>query len=118
MNVSVDEPRSVWGRFTQVNKRICKEFLQPRLYTVTHMSAAEWWFLTHTSSLDVRERLLEFGCGREFPVSKLCGRYFDRCDATDIENVAEWCPSGVDFTQSRLPCPMSQTASMLSSSRV
>jgi SAM-dependent methyltransferase len=99
--------RGVWLRFVDANKRICKRFFQPRLYPVSHMAALEWWFTTRMRTLEHCGRLLEFGSGTTFPVSRLVGQQFEACEATDIEDVPEYCwPNGVLFQRceaTRLP---------------
>ena len=97
------EPLGLWASFVLLNKRVCKSFFLPRLYTVSHMSAVEWWVGVRVQSLARRERLLEFGCGTTFPISRLVGSQFAHCEATDVVDVPrdQW-PDGVSFTQCTL----------------
>jgi SAM-dependent methyltransferase len=86
------------GAFLRANRRFCRLYLKPRLYTVSHQGAVEHWLRKRVDALARCDSLLEFGSGREFPVAKKFGHRFTAVAATDIDDVpqVQW-PSGVDF---------------------
>jgi SAM-dependent methyltransferase len=92
-----------WGRFIDWNKRVCDKHFRPRLYPVSHMTALEALY-ERWISLEARrfgnDELLEFGCGTEFPCSRLLGRYYKKCAATDVLDLprSAW-PADVEFRQ-------------------
>jgi SAM-dependent methyltransferase len=86
-----------WQAFVAANRRFCLGYLQPRLYTVSHMSAVDWWFGQRFEGRRF-EDVLEFGCGRTFPLFRLLHGKANRFWATDIDDVpAELQPPGVTF---------------------
>ena len=90
--------RSAWQSFVEANRRICHGHLQPRLYAVSHMTALMWWFGHHVPRQSRPGTLLEFGCGREFPITRSLGHHFETRYATDIESPDErLIPEGVEF---------------------
>jgi SAM-dependent methyltransferase len=104
---SVPPPAGLWQRFTEANKRICHGFFQPRIYTISHLSALEWWFRRRAESLPTRQRMLEFGSGRDFPISRMLRDCFVEREGTDLDEVPqEYWPEGVTYrrcSDSRLP---------------
>jgi SAM-dependent methyltransferase len=87
-----------WAKFVAANKRVSHEFFQPRLYPVSHITGLDWWFRNHVPLKAQRGTLLEFGSGRNFPVSRMLGPSFQKTMATDVEDVAasDW-PEGIEF---------------------
>lgn len=107
MNAARGPAANLLQRFFAANARLCKQHFQPRLYTISHMSAVDWWFQQRVRTTSPRETLLELGCGRHFPLSRELGPYFAATSATDLEDVprSEW-PAGVCFrrcTETTLP---------------
>lgn len=88
---------SFWTRFFDANQRFCRRQLKPRLYPVSHLSALNLWYERRVPSKS-SDTCLEFGCGRDLPLTRLVGSRFERCYATDIYPVpAEGLPHGVTF---------------------
>lgn len=86
--------------FGAMNAAICRRYFQPRLYTTTHMTAVSCWFQNQVQPPHADAEMLEFGCGREFPLSRLLGGRFGRSSATDIDAVdPDLRPRGVEFRQ-------------------
>jgi SAM-dependent methyltransferase len=95
----VETPREGWWgqAFFEANRRFCVGYLQPRLYTVSHVSAVYWWFTKRFLGRRFDD-VLEFGCGRKFLLFRLLQGHATRFWATDIEDVPQesW-PTGVTF---------------------
>jgi 2-polyprenyl-3-methyl-5-hydroxy-6-metoxy-1,4-benzoquinol methylase len=92
--------KPVWTRFIDANKRFCRQFLQPRLYPVTHMTALDVWYSRRVSRVAPGASLLEFGCGRSMRLTQMLGDRFSVKCATDIEDVPDAeVPDGVTFRQ-------------------
>ena len=89
--------RSLAGRFLDANTRFCRKQLKPRLYPVSHMTALNCWYERRVNSPGTGA-LLEFGCGKDLPLTRLLGARFAERYATDIEDVpVEVLPPGVTF---------------------
>jgi SAM-dependent methyltransferase len=92
------ERPSWWRSFSEANHRVCTRFFQPRLFTVSHFSAVDWWMNNRVSGFRGTGALLEFGSSSAFPMAKLLRRHVATCSATDIDDVpASMWPAGVDF---------------------
>src|SRR5215469_6950118 len=74
-----------------------------RTYTVGHIRAVEYWIDRQIADGD---RLLEFGCGCRFFLSRILQQRFTEVHATDVEEATP--PEGVTFrrcTTDRVPFP-------------
>lgn len=88
---------SLAGRFFDANKRFCRDWLKPRLYPVSHMTALNCWYERRVKTPG-HGAMLEFGCGRDLPLTRLLGTRFSAHYATDVEEVpAPLLPPGVTF---------------------
>lgn len=104
--ISRSSAPSLVGRFLEANKRFCRDRLKPRLYPVSHMTALNCWYQRRVKA-DGHGAMLEFGCGRDLPITQLLGNRFSQRFATDIEEVPfDLLPSHVTFrpcTADRIP---------------
>lgn len=75
------------SRFFEANKWLCRRYFQPRLYPVGHLTALDQWFARTVAHHRARGRLLEFGCGQSFHLSRLLRQHFTHVSGTDIEDV-------------------------------
>ena len=87
----------IWTRFFDANQRFCRRRLKPRLYPVSHMTALNCWYERRVPNTGAGTSL-EFGCGRDLPLTHLLGSRFAARFATDIEAVPpELVPPEVTF---------------------